>query len=33
MGEFVKTQNSFASGQVDSEFFARDDINLSLIHI
>jgi len=27
MGEFVKTQNSFASGQVDSEFFARDDIN------
>ena len=27
MGEFIKTQNSFASGQVDSEFFARDDIN------
>lgn len=27
MGDFIKTQNSFASGQVDSEFFARDDIN------
>jgi len=27
MGAFIKTQNSFASGQVDSEFFARDDIN------
>lgn len=27
MGDFIKTQNSFASGQVDSEFFSRDDIN------
>ncbi len=27
MGSFIKTQNSFATGQVDSEFFARDDIN------
>ena len=27
MGDFIKTQNSFASGLVDSEFFARDDIN------
>ncbi len=27
MGNFIKTQNSFAGGQIDSEFFARDDIN------
>ncbi len=27
MGDFIKTQNSFASGQIDAEFFARDDIN------
>lgn len=27
MGDFIKTQNSFASGQVDSDFYARDDIN------
>jgi len=27
MGDFIKTQNSFANGQVDAEFFARDDIN------
>lgn len=27
MGTFINTQNSFAAGQVDSEFFARDGIN------
>ena len=27
MGSFINTQNSFAAGQVDSEFFARDNIN------
>lgn len=27
MGNFLKTQNSFSAGQVDAEFFARDDIN------
>ena len=27
MGEFIKTQNSFANGEVAPEFFARDDIN------
>ena len=26
MVEFIKTQNSFARGEIDSEFFARDDI-------
>ena len=32
MADFMKTQNSFADGQVDSEFFARDNINgLSLL--
>lgn len=27
MGEFIKTQNSFAHGEVAPEFYARDDIN------
>ncbi|MDE6478337.1 MAG: hypothetical protein K2L94_03765, partial [Alphaproteobacteria bacterium] len=27
MGNFIKTQNSFANGEVAPEFFARDDIN------
>jgi len=27
MGNFIKTQNSFANGQIDSDFFARDDIH------
>ena len=27
MAEFIKTQNSFAHGAVDTEFYARDNIN------
>ena len=27
MGDFIKTQNSFAQGEVAPEFFAREDIN------
>ena len=27
MGNFIKTQNSFANGEIAPEFFARDDIN------
>lgn len=27
MGEFIKTQNSFAAGEVAPEFFSRDNIN------
>lgn len=27
MGDFIKTQNSFADGEVSQEFFARDNLN------
>lgn len=27
MGDFIKTQNSFANGEVAPEFFAREDVN------
>ena len=27
MGQFIKTQNSFALGEVSEQFYTRDDIN------
>ena len=27
MADFIKTQNSFADGEVAPEFFARDNVN------